>query len=166
MSAFLLSQIIIGIALIFDLSSFQFKNRKYILICFTIAASLISAHFFLLGEQTAGAVVGLSAIRFFVSIFTTKKEILYLFLVLILIAGAVTFDGYEDILSISAMLVSTFSAFSTDDKKLRLFMMCASTLMITHNLMVWTPAGILLEVFFLGSNLFAFYRFYLKGNKS
>jgi hypothetical protein len=162
-SSFLLSQILIGIAFIFDLSSFQFKNRKHILICFTIAASLISAHFFLLGEYTAGSVVALSAIRFIVSIFTTDKRMLYLFLFLILFAGAVTFDGFEDIFSVSAMLLSTFSAFSTVDKKLRLFMMSASTLMITHNILILTPAGILLESFFLASNLFAYYRFYIRG---
>ena len=161
-SSFILSQLLIGIAFIFDLSSFQFKNRKHILICFTIAASLISAHFFLLGEYTAGSVVALSAVRFIVSIFTTDKRMLWLFLVLILLAGAVTFDGFEDSLSISAMLLSTLSAFSIEDKKLRLFMMSASTLMITHNILVFTPAGILLESFFLASNLFAYYRFYLK----
>lgn len=164
-SPFLLSQILIGIAFIFDLSSFQFKNRKHILICFTIAASLISAHFFLLGEYTAGSVVALSAVRFIVSIFTTDKRMLWLFLVLILIAGAVTFDGFEDVLSISAMLLSTFSAFSLADKKLRLFMMCGTILMITHNILIFTPAAILLESFFLASNLFAYYRFYIRGDK-
>ena len=157
---------LIGIAFIFDLSSFQFKNRKHILICFTIAASLISAHFFLLGEYTAGSVVALSAIRFIVSIFTTDKRMLWLFLVLILIAGVVTFDGFEDVLSISAMLLSTFSAFSLADKKLRLFMMCGTVLMITHNILIFTPAAILLESFFLASNLFAYYRYYIRATKT
>lgn len=161
-SNFLLSQILIGIAFVFDLSSFQFKNRKYILICFTVAASLISAHFFLLGENTAGSVVALSAIRFIVSIFTTDKRLMWLFLGLILTAGIVTFDGIEDILSVSAMLLSTFSVFSAQDKGLRLFMMMGTVLMITHNILIFTPAAILLEVFFLASNLFAYYRFYLK----
>jgi len=161
-SAFILSQILIAIAFVFDLSSFQFRNRKRILICFAIAASLISAHFFLLGENTAGSVVALSAVRFIVSIFTTDKRVLWLFIILILAAGLFTFDGIEDVLSVSAMLLSTFSAFSVDDKKLRLFMMCGTILMITHNILIFTPAAIILEVFFLGSNLVAFYRFYSK----
>jgi len=165
-SSFLLSQILIGIAFIFDLSSFQFRNRKHILICFTIAASLISAHFFLLGENTAGSVVALSAVRFVVSIFTTDKRLMWLFLGLILFAGIVTFDGLEDILSVSAMLLSTFSAFSAQDKKLRLFMMCGTVLMITHNILIFSPAAIILEVFFLLSNLFAYYRYYLKVSRS
>jgi ASC-1-like (ASCH) protein len=159
---FLISQILIGIALVFDLASFQFKNRKRILICFAVAASLISTHFFLLGENTAGSVVALSAVRFVVSIFTTDKRLLWLFLGLILAAGVITFDGVEDVLSVSAMLLSTFSAFSAQDKRLRLFMMVASTLMITHNILIFTPAGIVLESFFLASNLFAYYRYYLK----
>jgi hypothetical protein len=65
-SAFLLSQILIGLAFLFDLASFQFKERKYTLVCFALAAALISAHYFLLEQDTAGFIIALSAARFLV----------------------------------------------------------------------------------------------------
>ena len=165
-SAFLVSQILIGIAFAFDLASFQFKRRRHTLICFTIAASLISLHFFLLGAVTAGFVVAVSATRFAVSIFTTDNRLKYVFLVLIFGLGVWTFDGYEDILITLAMLFSTLAAFDANEKRLRQLMMVATTLAITHNVVIFTPAGIALEIFFLGSNLFSYWRFYIRKQSS
>ena len=162
LSTFIVSQILIAIAFAFDLASFQFKVRTYTLICFTCAASLISIHFFLLGAVTAGAVVALSAFRFLVSIFTTNRNVLYVFLTAVLLASVATFDGIEDILITIAMLLSTFAAFSVNEKLLRKFMMVGTSLTIVHNILIFTPAGIILEIFFLGSNLLSYWRFYLR----
>jgi hypothetical protein len=161
MSAFVISQVLIGIAFLFDLASFQLKKREYTLICFTIAASLISVHFFLLGAVTAGFVVAVSAVRFLVSIFTTDKRMKYLFLAAIFLLGVWTYDSFEDPLITIAMLFSTIAAFSVDEKRLRQFMMVGSVLVITHNIIILTPAGIALEIFFLGSNLLSYWRFYI-----
>ena len=156
---------LIGVAFLFDLASFQFKRRKYTLICFTCAASLVATHFFLLGAITAGAVVAVSATRFFVSIFTTDKRVKWLFVAVILVLGIYTFDGYEDVLITIAMLFSTFASFHINEKRLRQFMMLATVLVITHNIVILTPAGIALETFFLGSNLVSYWRFYIKKQK-
>lgn len=161
-SAFILSQTLIGIAFLFDLASFQFKNRKITLLLFTCAASLISAHFFLLGATTAGCLVAVSAARFFVSIFSTHRLLKYFFLVLIGGLGIYTFNGLEDVFSIAAVTLSTFAAFHDNARTLRHLMMLATLSIIVHNLIIWTPAGILLEVFFLLSNLLSYYRFYLR----
>lgn len=162
MSAFLLSQILIGIAFAFDLASFQFKARKVTLILFTVSAALISAHFFLLGATTAGFVIAVSASRFFTSIFTTNVYLKYFFLIAIAGLGLYTFDGIEDIFSIAAGLFGTLAAFQKNERTLRHFMMCATGSILVHNFMIFTPAGILLELFFLGSNLLSYYRFYLR----
>jgi hypothetical protein len=161
-SAFVLSQILIGIAFVTDLASFQFKARKVTLTLFAISASLISAHFFLLGATTAGFVVAVSALRFVVSIFSTHTYLKYFFIVLIFGLGVWTYDGYEDIFAITAMLFTTIAAFSIDEKRLRQFMAVGSTFIITHNVLIFTPAGIALEVFFLGSNLISYWRFYIR----
>ncbi len=165
LSAFIISQILIGIAFLFDLASFQFKERKVTVACFAFAASLISAHFFLLGATTASVLVAISAIRFLASIFTTDPRLKYFFLVLILSVGALTYDGYEDIFITVAMLISTVAVFNNDEKRLRQMMMVSISIVITHNIIVFTPAGIALEVFFLGSNLLSYWRFYLRKNQ-
>ena len=51
LSAYTLSQILIGIAFCFDLASFQFREKKRVLLCLCLACLLISAHFWLLGLQ-------------------------------------------------------------------------------------------------------------------
>ncbi len=161
-SAFILSQILIGIAFLFDLASFQFKQRKITLLLFTLSAALISAHFFLLGATTAGVVIAVSASRFFVSIFTTNKLLKYFFLILICSLGLATLDGYEDVFSIGAGIFGTLAAFQSNERTLRHFMLLGTTSIIIHNFIIWTPGGILLEVFFLGSNLLSYYRFYIR----
>lgn len=80
--------------------------------------------------------------------------------------GYITYDGYEDVLAVTAMLFGTIAAFSADDKRLRHFMMIASLFIITHNIIILTPLGIFVEVFFLISNLLAYWRFYLRKDNS
>ena len=50
LSAFVLSQILISIAIVFDLASFQFKSRREIIGCLCFAGILISSHFILLEQ--------------------------------------------------------------------------------------------------------------------
>ena len=44
-SAFFYSQVLVFIAILSDILSFQFKQKKYTVICFVISAALISAHY-------------------------------------------------------------------------------------------------------------------------
>jgi hypothetical protein len=162
MSAFLFSQILIGIAFLFDLASFQFKKREITVILFAVSAVLISTHFFLLGAYSAGFVIAVSAVRHFISAFTTDKKLKYVFLFLIGVLGIYTFDGFEDIFSILSGILGTFAVFQSDEKKLRVIMIGAILAIIVHNILIWTPAGIALETFFLGSNLVSYYRFFWK----
>ncbi len=53
MSLFIASQILVGLAALFDIASFQFKNRTLLLSALSISALLIAAHFALLKEWTA-----------------------------------------------------------------------------------------------------------------
>ena len=163
-SAFLLSQILIGIAFITDVASFQFKKREITLTLFAISAVLISTHFFLLGAVTAGFVVAVSAVRFVVSIFSTSRYFMYFFLAIVLVLGMLTFDGYEDAFAISAMMFATISAFQANEKYLRQFMAVGTLLIIIHNVIIFTPAAIVLELFFLSSNVLSYWRFFIKKN--
>ncbi len=162
LSAFVVSQILIGIAFVFDIFSFQFKSRKKTLICFVAAASLISAHYFLLGQETAGLIIALSALRFLVSIFSTDKRLKYLFLILVTATGVWTYDEFLDLLAISAGYLATFAVFQPNEKLMRQIMMISSTCVIALNILIFTPAGIFVELFFLGSNLVSYWRFYIK----
>ena len=161
-STFVLSQILIGIAFLFDLASFQFKKRETTLLLFFCAASLISVHFFLLGAVTGGLVIAVSAFRFLVSMYTTDSRLMWVFLMLIGGLGIWTFSGYEDIFSIAMGTLGTLAAFQASEKRLRQFMMAATSCAITYNVLIFSPAAIALEIFFLGSNLLSYWRFYVR----
>lgn len=166
MSTFVLSQILIGIVFLFDVASFQFKKRERTLACLTVAASFLAIHFFLLGATTAGFLVAISAARFLISIFTTNVWVKYACLTAIVAFGLYTFDGVEDIFALFASSIGTFAAFQKDERLLRILMMFGTSSYIIHNLLIWTPAGIAIEIFFLTSNLISYYRFYLKTPKT
>jgi hypothetical protein len=161
-STFILSQILIGFAFAFDLASFQFKKREATLVLFFLSASLISAHFFLLGALTAGFIVAVSALRFFVGIFTTSKYPMHFFLIVILGLGLYTFDGREDFFAVITGIFGTMAAFQSNEKLLRQLMMVATGSIIIHNILIFSPAAIALEIFFLVSNLLSYWRFYLR----
>jgi hypothetical protein len=161
-SAFILSQILIGIAFLFDLASFQFEKRKFTLICFASAATLISAHYFLLGQSTAGFIAALAATRYVTSVFSTDPRLKYLFIVLVTFAGVWTFDEWFDVLAVAAGYLATFAVFQSSEKRLRVIMTGATLLLIAYNTIIFTPAGIALETFFLLSNLVSYWRFYIR----
>jgi len=91
MTPFIISQILVLLAISFDLMSFQFKNRKYILICFSLASLLISTHFILLEKWTAASLMALAVIRFIASYFSTSLKMRNLFITLTILISIFTF---------------------------------------------------------------------------
>lgn len=162
MSAFILSQIVIAVAFLFDMASFQFKKRQHTLICFVAASGLISIHYFLLEQHTAGVVLGLAAVRSLTSIFTTDKRLKYIFLILITIAGIWTYTAPIDLFAIAAGYLATFAVFQTNEKLLRKLIMLSTISVIIINVYIFTPVGIATEAFFLVSNTLSYWRFYIK----
>jgi len=161
-SVFLISQVLIGIAFCFDLLSFQLKERKQILICFIVASTLIATHFFLLEQVTAACLILVSTTRFLASYFTTAKRWMVFFLLITTVVFYFTFAGKLSILAYAASLIGTWGSFQDKDKALRLCMMMGTTLWIIHNIFAGSPAAVALEIFFLGSNLWGYYRFYIR----
>ena len=161
MSAFALSQLFIGVTFFVDLASFQFKQQRHVLMCLAVAASMIGVHFLLLQVYTAAVLGFLASARFVTAIFTSSGKLYALFIALVLLNGVVTWSGLLSALGTLGALLSTTAAFSASDKRFRLIMMLASLVWIVHNVLAATPAAILLEVVFLGSNLLGYYRYYL-----
>lgn len=166
MSAFIVSQVLIGLSLLFDIASFQFRQRKFTLLFLVGASVLISAHYFLLGAQAAALIKGVSVIRYIVALYSTHPRLKYIFLALVTIVGALTFRSYSDLLPITAGYCVTFAVFQTNEKRLRELMMISSLLVITYNILIFTPIGVLTELFFLISVMFSYWRFYFLKEKT
>jgi len=165
MSNFLLSQILIGVAICFDMMSFQFKDRKKIVICFFCASILIGIHFALLEQYTAAGLVLITAIRFLTSIFTTSKKVMSLFLVSYTVVTVVTFSGILSLLTYFASIISSLASFCKEDKLLRQLMLISTIIWVFHNYLVNSPAAVFMEILFICSNSIGYYRHYIKPKK-
>ncbi len=160
--SFLASQVLAGIAIIADVFSFQFKERKKIIIFFMIAAICICLHYLLLERYVAAIIVWLWMVRFFIAYHSTWKYWKYIFIVLFTGITGLFYKDIFDLLILIWMIFVTVWVFHKDDKYLRQFMMCGTSCIIIYNFLIFSPVGVLLESIFLGSNLVGYYRHYLK----
>lgn len=162
LTPFLLSQILVFFALLADIASFQCKERKNILLFFTISATLLACHYFLLDRYTAFLLVFMSAIRYAIAYFSTRKEWMYLFIAISTVATIILYKDFLDIIMYIANVIGSIVAFQKSDKSLRLLAMSWTSLVIVYNILVKTPMGVLIETIFLLSNFVGYYRYYLR----
>lgn len=160
MSAFVLSQILAGVAICFDLLSFQFKERRRIIACLIVACLLLAIHFALLERWTASGLGLLATVRFVAGYQTTSRRVMVLFCVATVLVASITFQGPLSLLGGLGSLFGTVATFCSDDRRMRQLLLVGTSLWLTHNILAATPAGVLLESLFIGSNLVGYYRFY------
>ena len=162
MSDFLLSQLVVSIALVFDLGSVQLRNRQHLILGQAIAACLIATHFFIMGYNTAGAVFAVACLRLLVSLRWRSRAVQLAAYGVIIAVSVYTYQGYLSVLSCSASLLMAFGAFAPTARALRLFFIAGSSTWLVHNVIAWTPMGIVMEMLFLSSNIIGYYRFFVK----
>lgn len=162
MSLFALSQLLVGIALCTDILSFQFKERVYILRCLLVSCSLISLHFVCLEHWTAACLGLVAATRFLLSIYSTSRRWMYFFLAASVISTILTYEGILSLLGCGGSLFGTVASFSNDDKRLRQLMLVGTALWLIHNVLAGSPGAVVMELFFIGSNVVGYFRFYIR----
>ncbi len=162
MSHFFISQILIGIAIFFDILSFQFKERKKIVACLLVSCTLISIHFMLLDHWTAACLGLLAAIRFTTSLFSTSKRVMGFFVFATIAIAALSYEGLLSILACAGGCFGTAASFCKEDKQLRQLMLVGTSLWIIHNYLAGSPAAVLMEAIFIGSNLVGYFRYYIR----
>jgi len=160
MTPFLLSQILAGVAFGLGLLSSQFRQRRSILLCLVLGTAFNASHFLLLQRPGPAALIALIGTRYLTSLYTTDRRAMYLFLVLSAAAFATTYQSPVSLLALLAVCCGTWGTFHPDDRVLRRFIILGNTCWLLHNLLVWTPVGVLMEASFLGSNLIGYWRFY------
>jgi hypothetical protein len=166
MTDFTLSQILVGITFLFITASFQFRSQNALKLCLVIGCVFLAAHFYLLEAYTATVTTSIAAVRFTVSMFWRDDRLFYLFFAMVLISAVITYSGALTVLATVATGLSTWAAFRHSDKEFRLFLMAASAVMMVHNILAFTPAAVLMEVFFISSNLIAYRRLHSERNMS
>ena len=162
MSNFLFSQIFAGLAIISDLLSFQFKQRRLILVGLIFSAIFMAIHYFLLEKNMAGLLILISSIRFTSAYFYPNKYLIYLFVSLNTFIFFYFYKTPIDTVAYIGITLATIASFQKKDKLLRTIMMTATTCFICYNLLINSPAGASVEGIFLLSNFVGYYRHYLR----
>jgi len=158
MSLFVFSQILAACTLAIGMAAFQFRERRHILRGWFLAALFAAAHFLLLGNIEAAMLVTITALRFLVSSFTTRSWLMYLFLGLTLAGFAVTYDSPVSLLALAATIIGTIGSFRQNETAIRFAMMTTEVLWAIHNIIVWSPVAIAMELLFFASNLLGYLR--------
>ena len=162
---FIVSQIFMFLAMGTDFLSMQFKKRKYIFLTLMFSAALISAHYFLLGKVTAWIIVTISVLRFFTCIWTTDKRYLYIFLVLNTLALIFSYTEVYDLIIYIWLFIFIVWNFQKNDKKMRLLMLFGTTIVMSYNVLIFSPMGAIVEWLFLTSQIIWYCRYYILKRK-
>ena len=165
---FIISQVLILGAMLFDFLSFQFKERKKTMLCLVISSCFIATHYFLLDQLSAGVMVCFSVMRFIVAYFSTNKKRLLLFIGLNVVSLFRTYKEMIDVLFFVGLTIFIIGNFQSDNKRMRQLMMCGTSIILFYNVLIPSPMGALNEAIFLTSNFIGYWRFYVRkeGNKS
>ncbi|BDY04775.1 YgjV family protein [Ferrimonas sp. YFM] len=160
MSPFLISQALVAVAILLDLSSFQFRQRRRILQCLCLSTLLTSVHFGLLEQWTGAGLMLLASARFAVSLFSTAKGWQGVFVVAGVGVTLLTWAGLPSLLSGIGSTIQTLAAFRRCDRQLRLTMLVGISFWLAHNIVIGSPMAIALESLFILSNLVGYQRHY------
>lgn len=159
---FILSQVFAWAALILSVASFQFKNRKYILLCLIISALCIALQYFFLERYVWAALVWVWFCRYLCSYYYPKKFLIPFFISAFWALTYIFWKDVFDLLPFLAASTNTLGAFQKNDKYLRIFMLFGSPLLIIYYFLIGSPVWLLLEAMFLWSNIVWYYRYYIK----
>jgi hypothetical protein len=163
-TTFIISQVAYFFAMGFDFLSLQYKKREHTFLCLIAAASLISFHYFLLGKIPVAVIMLISVMRFITSYLTTNKKYIYVFIILNTISLFFTYKEPYDLIIYTGITIFIISNFQENNKLMRQMMMVGSLFIISYNIVINTPMGIIAECSFLLSNFIGYYRHYIKPN--
>lgn len=145
-----------------DIASWQFKKRKMVLGLLVASAFLWGFHFYYLWAHYSAVVSWLVGVRLFVATFFPREIWMYVFIVTTGIFFI--FMGDYSLIAIVALLaatIATYGSFRIDDKYVRLWLMCGTSLWLVHAALLFSPLAIVAELIMLSSNVLGYYRYYI-----
>ncbi len=163
----ILAQVLGFIGLALAITSFQSKTRKGILFFQTLCGFTFTLHFLMLSAYTGAVLNVLSATRGIVFYNKEKRWAsspvwLYIFVLLFIITGAVTWEGYVTMLPVLACLIFTVTLYMDNPSTVRKFAWIGSPCWIVYNIFNKSYGGIITEILAMVSIFTAIYRYDIK----
>lgn len=166
----ILAQIFGIIALIAMVLSYQCKERKKLLLLQLASNVFFVANYFMLGASTMGWMCVINVVRSFVFMMDDRRWAksplwLYVFLIVALVTGIMSWEGPMSILVIVASLILIFALYSKNLKVTRLLFLFPPLLYISYNVYHMSFGGIGSDAFCLVSAIVAILRFDVRKKK-
>ena len=144
--------------------SYQMPRKRQIVLLQIVSISIFTLHYFLLGGYT-GAIMNLIALsKTVLYYFENKpwfKNVLFsvIYTVIIVITGIITWQGYQSVFPITAMLVHTFAYNIKKEKWFRIFMFPTSPLWMVYAILTGSIPAIIGEILTTTSMISAIIRY-------
>lgn len=156
--SFILAQIFALLSSLCLLISFWQKKRNKILFFQILDSSFDIIQYLLLGAYTGGLISLLGATRAYTFSKSNKKQFLFLFLTLYIIASIITFSGWESIIPLIAALIYTVVIWNKKEKNIRLFSILVFILWFIYDVLVKAYVSSITDIVLVISNTIAFYK--------
>ena len=156
------------VAAILGISAVQWKRRSTILFILLVANVFWVIHFSLLGAYSGSALnlAGMIVIAVFF-IFdnrsTRPQWLVGACIVLMIMAGLLTWDGWVSLLPTLGMIAGTVAISQINEQRIRVLSIATSILWLGYNVIVLSYVGAVKEIITILSTLIALWRFRRQG---
>lgn len=140
------------------ISAFIQKNDQRLRTLLTLYCLVIGAHFFLLGATTAAYAAWLSGLRSFVSTRTRHVAVMLFFLLVVWVLGVPNITQPIQWLTIIGTTLGTWALYREQGIRMRLLMLMGTICWVTHNFVIGSIGGALIEGSFLFVNSHTIFR--------
>ncbi len=169
---FIVAQFFGILVIIANVLSMQMKNKKQIIFMF-ILANLFSAINFILLQSYSGAIICSFAIiqTLINKIFENKEQkvpkmVILIYIVISIILGAITFNGFIDIIPIICSILYTMSIIQDKERNIRKISLLNIILWIIYDVVCQAYTAAISDLFMTISTLVGMYRLdYRKNDK-
>lgn len=115
-------------------------------------------HFYLLGAHTAAAASLISLIRTLAALRFTISYIGYFFIAVNIFWGVYLYSGFTSVLAITGTVLGTYAMFFLSGISMRLTLLVGTLCWLSHNFLVKSIGGTMLEAMILVTNVVTIYR--------
>jgi hypothetical protein len=140
------------IALIVGVSAFLHRDDQKLRYYLTAFTFLMAIHFFMLGLCTAAILALLGSVRNYVSSLTNNVWVMLIFLVAAWLMAIPNSSEWVHLLPVLGVSLGTWALFKEKGLRMRFLMSLGTICWLSHNLLVGSIGGVIIEGLFLVVN--------------
>lgn len=157
-TTFVLSQCLAALAFAAGIAAYQGRSRSSILTRWALAAAFNTVHFLLLGVPGVAMIAFITCLRFLAAARTSDRRMMWIFMVLASVGFLATYTRPLGFVALAATLLGTWASFQPKAVTVRMTFAVCAALWGIHNALAGSPVGALMEVAFLSSNAYGWWR--------